>query len=152
MYQRILVPIDGSVTSERGLDEALAIAAQFKSTVRLIHVMDEASLVMNTAAFAVNVGGLLTSLAKAGEEILCAGQLRAKERGQFVETVLRHCAAGRVADVIVKEATQWPADLIVLGTHGRRGAERLLLGSDAEQVLRTAPMPVLVVRDGGTRR
>jgi nucleotide-binding universal stress UspA family protein len=60
--------------------------------------------------------------------------------------VLRHCSAGRVSDVIVKEAAQWPADLIVLGTHGRRGAGRLLLGSDAEQVLRVAPVPVLLVR------
>jgi nucleotide-binding universal stress UspA family protein len=151
MYQRILVPIDGSVTSERGLDEALAIAARLGSALRVIHVVDDASLVMNSAGFASNVGELLTSLAEAGEEILSAGQMRAKERNLSVETVLRNCPTGRVADVIVQEATQWPAELIVIGTHGRRGAGRLLLGSDAEQVLRSAPVPVLLVRNAAQR-
>jgi nucleotide-binding universal stress UspA family protein len=147
MYHRILVPIDGSATSERGLDEALAVAASLGSEVRLIHVVDDASLVMNSAALASNVGELLVSLAQAGEEILAAGKLRAKARNLSVETELRHCQTGRVADVIVDEAKQWPADLLVLGTHGRRGAGRLLLGSDAEQVLRSAPVPVLLVRE-----
>lgn len=146
MYERILVPVDGSVTSERGLDEALGLAAKLGSAVRLIHVVDDASLVMNAGGLATNVGELLIALANAGEEILAAGRERAKERKLSVETVLRHCSAGRVSDVIVKEAAQWPADLIVLGTHGRRGAGRLLLGSDAEQVLRVAPVPVLLVR------
>ena len=70
-----------------------------------------------------------------------------KRSGVTVETVLHHSFPGRVCDVIVKEATDWKADLIVIGTHGRRGAGRLLLGSDAEQVLRLAPVPVLLVRD-----
>lgn len=146
MYERILVPVDGSVTSERGLDEALGLAAKLGSAVRLVHVVDDASLVMNAGGLATNVGELLIALANAGEEILAAGRERAKARNLSVETVLRHCSAGRVSDVIVKEAAQWPADLIVLGTHGRRGAGRLLLGSDAEQVLRVAPVPVLLVR------
>jgi nucleotide-binding universal stress UspA family protein len=148
MYARILVPIDGSTLSERGLDEACAIAAKLGSAVRLIHVVDDASLVMNAAGLASNVGELLMSLASAGELILDAGRRRSKKHNLFVETVLRHCTAGRVADVIVQEATQWPAELIVIGTHGRRGVGRLLLGSDAEQVLRSAPVPVLLVRAG----
>ena len=51
-----------------------------------------------------------------------------------------------VSDVILDEARKWRADLIVMGTHGRRGVNRLLLGSDAERVLRSAPVPVLLVR------
>ena len=53
---------------------------------------------------------------------------------------------GPVGAVIAKYAEQWPADLIVLGTHGRRGIRRLVMGSDAEYVVRTARVPVLLVR------
>jgi nucleotide-binding universal stress UspA family protein len=52
----------------------------------------------------------------------------------------------RVSEVVVEQAKVWRADLIVLGTHGRRGVGRFLLGSDAEQVARTASVPVLLVR------
>ena len=147
MYERILVPIDGSTTSERGLDEACAVAARLGSVVRLIHVVDDVSLIMSAGGIAANVGELLTSLAGAGEQVLNAGRDRARQHKLHVDAVLRHCTAGRIADTIVQEATQWPADLIVIGTHGRRGAGRLLLGSDAEEVLRTAPVPVLLVRE-----
>jgi nucleotide-binding universal stress UspA family protein len=61
---------------------------------------------------------------------------------KLVETL-----GGRVADEIVKQAKEWLADLIVMGTHGRRGLERLAMGSDAELVLRLSPVPVLLVRD-----
>lgn len=60
--------------------------------------------------------------------------------------MLRESLAGRVCDLVTAEAKTWPADLIVLGTHGRRGAGRMLLGSDAEQTLRMSPVPVLLVR------
>jgi nucleotide-binding universal stress UspA family protein len=63
------------------------------------------------------------------------------------EQKLIETLGGRTADEIVREAKQWPADLIVLGTHGRRGLKRLAMGSDAEMVLRLAPVPVLMVRD-----
>ena len=64
-----------------------------------------------------------------------------------VDTVLHENTSGRVAEIVADEATSWGADLVVLGTHGRRGVGRLILGSDAEQVLRLAPVPVLMVRD-----
>jgi len=70
MYDRILVPVDGSATAKRGLDEALKIAAKLGSTVRVIHVVDDASLTMTAGALATNVGELLMSLAGAGEQIL----------------------------------------------------------------------------------
>jgi hypothetical protein len=63
-----------------------------------------------------------------------------------VETTTGECFARRPCDVIVEQAAAWPADVIVIGTHGRRGVNRMLLGSDAEQVARTAPVPVLLVR------
>jgi nucleotide-binding universal stress UspA family protein len=59
---------------------------------------------------------------------------------------------GRAADFIVEQANKWRADLIVLGTHGRRGVKRLVMGSDAEQVIRTARVPVLLVKSKSTSR
>ena len=66
-----------------------------------------------------------------------------------VDTLTSECFAKRPCDVIVEQAARWPADLIVIGTHGRRGVNRMLLGSDAEQVARIAPVPVLLVRSAG---
>jgi len=152
MYQRILVPVDGSDPSKRGLDEALKIALELGSKIRLLHVVDDASLAMPVGAFAVNMSELLASLAQAGEQILAEAKRIAQARGVVVDTTTRHCSAGRVSDAIVQEAAEWRSDLIVIGTHGRRGAGRFFLGSDAEQVLRVAPAPVLLVRDAGTSR
>ena len=147
MYDRILVPVDGSATANRGLDEALKVAAKLGSTVRVIHVVDDMSMAVAAGTLAMNVGELLMSLASAGEQILSDAKRTAQLRGLSVETVMRHCTAGRVSDLILEEASLWPCDLIVIGTHGRRGAGRLLLGSDAEQVLRRASAPVLLVRE-----
>lgn len=147
MYERILVPVDGSRTSSRGLDEAIKIAVKMGANIRLVHVVDDASMAMATSALAVNVGELLTSLADAGEQILDDAKRVVQESGVTADAALRHCTSGRVSDLILKEAADWRANLIVIGTHGRRGAGRLLLGSDAEQVLRRASVPVLLVRD-----
>jgi len=148
MYERILVPVDGSPTSRRGLAEALAVAAKFGSRLRLLHVIDEGALTA-TAGAVGNIGELLSMLAEGGEKILVDAKRDAQARGVDTETALHHSLSGRVCDVVIKEATDWKADLIVIGTHGRRGAGRLLLGSDAEQVLRLATVPVLLVRDTG---
>jgi nucleotide-binding universal stress UspA family protein len=66
-----------------------------------------------------------------------------------VSSVLLESAAGPAADAIVRQARKWKADVIVLGTHGRRGVRRMLMGSDAEQVVRSSPVPVMLVRSPG---
>jgi len=63
-----------------------------------------------------------------------------------VDGVLLDTFNRRLCDLVVRAARDWPADLVVIGTHGRRGVGRLLLGSDAEQILRLSPVPVLLVR------
>ena len=68
------------------------------------------------------------------------------KQGYQADSALRESFSGRAADEIVAEARECKADLIVLGTHGRRGVSRLVMGSDAEQVVRDAPVPVLLVR------
>ena len=148
MYQRILVPIDGSATSDRGLEEAIAIARMTGGSIRLLHVLDELVFVSGFETGATYMTTVLPALRQRSERILAAGRERVAAAAVAVETQPVECFARRPSDVIVEQATQWPADLIVLGTHGRRGVNRLMLGSDAEQVLRMAPVPVLLVRSG----
>ncbi|MBU1361678.1 MAG: universal stress protein [Gammaproteobacteria bacterium] len=146
MYQRILVPFDGSPTSRRGLDEALRLAKLCGGSVRLVHVIDELKYVTGFETFAAYNADLLPLMQEAGEQILQAGRDAAVAARVEVETLLFTSAVGRVCDIVVEQARTWKADLIVLGTHGRRGVGRWLLGSDAEQILRLAPVPVLLVR------
>lgn len=145
MYQRILVPIDGSATSLRGLDEALRLAKLTGARLRLIHVVDELKYVTGFETFATYSGDVVPLMAQAGRQILERGRMRAKLAGIEAESVLFTSLAGRVSELVVEQAKAWNADLIVLGTHGRHGVARAVLGSDAEQVLRMAPIPVLLV-------
>ena len=146
MYQRILVPVDGSPTSRRGLDEAIAVGRLTGARLRLMHVVDQTSFAMSADAFGAYTGDLLTLLRQGGEQILVDAKAKVEAAGLAADTVLRESLAGRVCDLVTAEARAWPAELIVLGTHGRRGAGRMLLGSDAEQILRLSPVPVLLVR------
>lgn len=146
MYQRILVPIDGSPTSSRGLIEAIAVAKLTGARLRLIHVLDDLSFAMSADGFVAGSTDMISLLREGGEKTLATAKSQVGAAGLDVDVVLRDCFTGRIADLIVAEANAWPADLMVIGTHGRRGAERLFMGSDAEQILRLAPVPVLLVR------
>ena len=146
MYQRILVPIDGSATARRGLNEAMSLARLTGAQLRLIHVVDELSFAVGAESFGAYSGDLIAALREAGQLTLNEACAVVKVAGLPVEGVLRESFQGRVSELVLDEAAQWPADLIVIGTHGRRGAKRLFMGSDAEQILRSAPVPVLLVR------
>jgi len=143
MYQRILVPIDGSATSDCGLDEAIRLAKLTGGRLRLVHVVD--GLVLSTGLEFATCD-VVDLLIEAGAEILSAARTKVESANVAVDTFLSHTLAERVCDVVVAQARQWKAELIVIGTHGRRGAKRLLIGSDAEQIVREAPVPVLLVR------
>jgi nucleotide-binding universal stress UspA family protein len=145
MYQRILVPIDGSPTSLRGLDEALRLARLTGAKLRLVHVVDELKYVTGFETFATYSSDVVPLMEAAGEQILRQGRERAERAGIEAETVLFTSIAGRVSELVAEQARAWNAELIVIGTHGRHGAGRVLLGSDAEQVLRISPVPVLLV-------
>ena len=146
MYRRILVAFDGSPTSARGLDEALGLARLAKARLRLLHVVDEMKHVTGHETFAAYTNDVLPRLRAAGEQVLWQGLDMAARAGVEADSRLVMSSGDRVCDVVVEQARYWDADLIVLGTHGRRGVERVLLGSDAEQLLRIAPVPVLLVR------
>ena len=151
MFKRILVPIDGSGPSRVGLERAIALARNQKARLRLMHVVDENGVVQGMEP-SMNVGDLLDSLVAAGRRILAVAAATAKKHGVKAETVLYEVLIGRVADRIVREAAKWRADVIVMGTHGRRGVGRLVMGSDAENVLRQSLVPILLVRSAKGRR
>jgi nucleotide-binding universal stress UspA family protein len=148
MYERILVPVDGSPPSNAGLAEAMKVARLTGAQLRLLHVVDELPFVLGTEGYGAMSADVLTLLRETGEQILQDGRTRVKDSGIAVDTVLCDSLSGRLCDLVAKQAKEWRADLIVLGTHGRRGMRRALLGSDAEQILRTAPASVLLVRAG----
>ncbi len=146
MYQRILVPVDGSSTSDSGLAEAIRLAQLTKGRLRLLHVIDELSLGYGMTAYSGYAGDWLTVLRQTGAEVLETGKEIAAKAGVDVETVLNDNFGSALPEVVQTEAATWPADVIVLGTHGRRGFGRLMLGSDAEKILRVSRVPVLLVR------
>lgn len=148
MYSRILVPVDGSPTSNHGLDEAVKLAKLTGARLRLIHVVDQFVYAMATDGFGAVTADLIPMLREGGEQILQKCKARVEASGMPVDTALFDSFAGRVSDLVANEALNWNADLIVLGTHGRRGVERIFMGSDAEQIVRLAPTPVLLVRSG----
>ena len=94
----------------------------------------------------MNPRPVLAKLARSGRAVLDAARRSAKQLGVEAEIVLREPLTKRVADEVLSEAKRWRADLIVMGTHGRRGLRRLVLGSDAEHIVRMAAVPVLLVR------
>ena len=146
MYQRILVPVDGSDTAALGLEEALKLAKLGRARVRVVNVVD---MDMMPAAnpFPYGENAEFISFLKAeGQRALKDAAAAAGTQHVNVECTQRSSRKSRVSDVILDEAKTWRADLIVMGTHGRRGLNRLLLGSDAERVLEKAPVPVLLVR------
>ena len=148
-YRRILVPVDGSSTSNAGLREAIALCKGQEASLQLVHVIDYHYLVMTGLEAGAYIEDLMASLSASGKRILKRGQAQAAKAGVKSSGVLLESPAGPAADAIVRQAKKWKADLIVLGTHGRRGVRRMVMGSDAEQVVRNSPVPVMLVRSPG---
>lgn len=153
MYRRILVPVDGSETSTRGLSHAIGLAKDSGARLRLVNVLDEAAVSHTPGPYALsNVTALLGSMREAGLKALDEASALARKSGVEAEDTMIDAQVPHVSDSILAEVRKWRADLIVMGTHGRRGLNRLLLGSDAERVLRDASVPVLLVRSAATKR
>ncbi|MBH2010726.1 MAG: universal stress protein [Xanthomonadaceae bacterium] len=145
-YHQILVPVDGSPPSEKALDEAIRLARLNGARLRLVHVVDEMGYV-NGFESAVNyLNDIIPLMRVAGEKLLAHDRQKALDQGVQADSVLIDEGPGRICDHVAEQATLAKADLIVVGSHGRRGIGRLLLGSDAEQIVRHALVPVLVVR------
>jgi nucleotide-binding universal stress UspA family protein len=139
------VAVDGSVPSLRGLQEAIRLAKTLDAALKLLHVVDLSFT--NIADTAVAFDQIAQSMNEMGANMLADCRALARKADVPCETKLVQTVSGDVASQVVREATLWGADLLVLGTHGRRGFKRLALGSDAELVLRHSPVPVLLVRE-----
>jgi len=144
MYQRILVPVDGSSTSNLALQEAIKLAKHMGSRLELVHIYEDAVYLVDENYF--NYEELQKTIHDCGEKMLTAAEAAAQAAGILVETRLIPSNNERIANILVEEAMRWQAELIVIGTHGHSGFSRLLLGSVAEGVVRIAPIPVLLIR------
>jgi len=149
MYRKILVSVDGSTTSKKALTEAIRMAsyAGGRCELRLIHVLDEMAYFTGFDPYGAQSGDLIRVMRQAGEKVLAEALAIALSAGVTADTLLIDRFGERLGETVAQEATKWKADLLVVGTHGRRRLGRMFLGSGAEQIIRLAPMPVLVVRN-----
>lgn len=143
MYRHILVPVDGSDTSNKALLAALEVAGLNGGQVRLVHALElpavaRDNLFRDHARAALRAQG--QAVLQRALDIVDAAEISA-------DTRLLEAPGGRLGEMVAHEARAWPADIIVVGSHGRRGTSRSMLGSGAEQIVRLAPVPVLVVPD-----
>ena len=147
-YQRILVATDGSPLSEKAVTHAIDLAATVNAELFVLKVLPcypqyyfEGSVALPTA----EIERIEKLWAEEGEAIVEAAKKRAEERGIKVSTVLTR--ADVISSAIIEVAKARDVDLIVMASHGRKGVERLLLGSETQQVLVHAKKtPVLVLR------
>ena len=146
MYKKILVAIDGSDTSQLALKESVKIAKESGSELRIVYVVD-AFDVYPEVEF-ISVQEIQDSMREEGKVILESAKKYVEASGVHAETSLVETDSDhpRIAEAIVAQAKKWPAELIVVGTHGRRGFNHLLLGSVAESIVRVATKPVLLIR------
>lgn len=145
MYSRILVPVDGSAPSECGLREAIRIGQATRATLVVLNVVNEFPMLMDPVAMS-DYNNLLEVLRRNGEEIAVKAAKAVSDAGLECESKVIDATSGSVASLIVEQVVERRCDLVVMGTHGRRGMKRLALGSDAELVVRHSPVPVLLVK------
>jgi len=138
MYEHILHPTDGSEGSAAAASHAIDLAKRYGASLHVLYVV-ETDMVPDADTF-----NIYTALEGAGETAVDEAVERAKEAG--VESVRASIARGRPHRAIEQYVEDEDVDLVVMGTHGRTGIERYLLGSVAEKVVRTCPVPVLTVR------
>jgi nucleotide-binding universal stress UspA family protein len=150
MEPRILVAVDGSPAAARAVERAAELARALSAELRLLHVVDLGWLTVGPE-LALDVEAKITAHEQAGDALLAAARDRAQAAGVAAATKREDTGspAQSVADVIGAEAAEWGAGLVVVGTHGRRGLERLVLGSVAEAVARASTVPVLLVPGHG---
>lgn len=148
MFKRILIPVDGSETSNKALVAGLRMARETGASVRLLHAIHELGAMAADGTYSGDVVGMLR---EGGAKVLTDATAIAQSAGVAADQSLCEEPGKRLGEVVAEAAKRWGADLVVVGSHGRRGLGRVLLGSGAEQILRLAPVPVLVVRDAASQ-
>ena len=138
MYETILVPTDGSSQSDAALDHAVTLARHHDATIHILYVADT-----NRDSLTAQGGEVVDALELEGDRITSEAVERVEPGVDVVDTV----EAGDPVETILDYATSVGADLVVMGTHGRRGLDRYLLGSTTERVVRLSSIPVLTLRE-----
>jgi nucleotide-binding universal stress UspA family protein len=145
MFKHILIPVDGSATAQKAVETAAGLAKAFGSSVTAIYVIDPYPFT-----------GLGSDFAYGQSEYLSAAAIEAKQATEAAQKVLQQVGVNVNTSVIeahsawrgiLDTAAKLGADLIVMGSHGRRGLEKMVLGSVAQRVLSHSTLPVFVVRD-----
>lgn len=145
MFQHILIPVDGSETSMQAVAKGAALAKVFGSKVTVMYVVDPYPFTGVGADFAYGQAQYLSAATAEANTALDAAKAAVTQAG--VASVQSLVGEGHaIHDGIVRAVESTGADLIVMGSHGRRGLEKLVLGSVTQRVLGAAHIPVLVVR------
>ena len=146
MYKKILVAVDGSATSKLALAEAVRLAKAFQSTVRAVYIVDSPAMLFDVGYY--DPTELRKSFIQAGTTLLGEIEESLAKDGVPQETALVETEGigEDVAAALQRDAAKWGADVVVIGTHGRRGLAHAMLGSVAEKFIRQATTPVLLVR------
>ncbi|MBE2263118.1 MAG: universal stress protein [Burkholderiaceae bacterium] len=145
MFKKILVPVDGSPTSQQAVSRAVALAKAFDAEVFAIYVIDPYPFTGVGTDFAYGQSQYLEAATFEANNAIRGAREAIEASGVKVDT--RVVEANAPWRGILETATELGADLIVMGSHGRRGLEKLVLGSVAQRVLSHAHLPVMVVRD-----
>jgi nucleotide-binding universal stress UspA family protein len=146
VYHHVLVPVDGSETSRRALEEAIHLALDQHATLRIVHVFEPHLLYADPYAGGVDLAAIYAAERQGAQQILDDAVAIARQHGLSAESVLLEPGDEPLSDRILEEVRAWPADLLVMGTHGRHGLAHLILGSMAEGCVHHATVPVLLVR------
>ncbi|WP_323675885.1 universal stress protein [Halorubellus sp. PRR65] len=153
-YRNVLVPTDGSNLAVEALREALSLAELTDATIHVLYVVDDAKIAELASGTGIDdvsvdgdVDGLFERFEAIGEHALDDLREAATDRGLTLTTAIRR---GLPEEEILAYVEETEIDLLVMGTHGRRGIERYILGSTTERVLRKSPVPVLTVRENAS--
>jgi nucleotide-binding universal stress UspA family protein len=144
VYKRILVPIDGSDASGLALREAIALAKDQNATIRIFHVVDLTTTYSSVSS--PHVVERQNALQAEGQKVVANGSEPVRAMGIQCDSKCISTFNKDICDLIENEANHWPADVIVIGTHGRRGIRRMFLGSVAEGLARISNKPLLLIR------
>lgn len=149
MYKRIMVAIDSSPTANKALKEAVQLAKSVGAELCIVHAEDESLLEQHGMGIGsyIDVAKAETAIRAAGNRLLDDAAALAAAEGVKAERQLFESGKKRVPDLIAEGAREWQADLIIVGTHGRRGFERMIVGSVAEKLVRVANTSLLLVRE-----
>ena len=149
MHQRIFIAIDTSTTAQKALDEAIGLAKATGARLCIATAIDEGPLDQHGMGLGsyIDVDKVKQQMRESGHALLEQAQAKAAAAGCVAEQKLIESAEQRVAEMIADSASQWQADLIVVGTDGRRGFERMLMGSVAENLVRIATTSLMLVRE-----